>query len=137
MQRILQFTSYAPLEWDGKPEATTPDYPKFGANVAKYRKLPATPENVKAHFAALMSQLRTIQRNEFKADIVEPERKSPCISGTWLSDGNAIMAAIRAQHIREIEGALSESWRKRTNAQVKAAYEAAMKGEESPLTYLI
>ncbi len=136
-QRILRFTSFAPKNYDGTPETQTPDYPKFGKTVAKYRKLPPTPENIAAHFKALMSQLATIQKAEFRKDTIEPERKSPCASGTWHSDGKQVIAAIRSQHDNEIRGALAESWRKREDWQIKKAYEAAMKGEETPLVHLI
>ena len=139
--RILQITSYnppkQPVDPKKLPEPETPDYPKFGIKVSKYRKLPRTPENIAAHFEALMSQLATIQKAEFRSNTVEPDSRSPCASGTLHTNGKAILKAINEQNARNIEGALAESWKRRTDAQVKIAYEAAMKGEHAPLTYLI
>lgn len=114
-----------------------PKYPKFGTTVAKYRKLPSTPENVKAHAEALFAQLRTFQRAEFRATVIEPDRACPCASGTWHVDGNKILKAVNDQNRRAVENALAESWRKRTDAQVGVAYRAAMAGKDAPLTHNI
>ena len=114
-------------------EDSTPAYPKFGATVAKLRKLPRTPENIKKHFDALMSQLATMNRRAVMSDATATS-PCPCASGTWHSDGDKILAAISDQHRRAAMGALAESWRLRTDAQVRAAYELAMEGKDSPLT---
>lgn len=131
----LTLSSYAPLDAHGAAaDRYLPAYPKFGATVAKYRKLPRTPENIKAHATALFAQLATFQRAEFRRTISEPDT-CPCVSGTWHSDGAKILDAINARNRRIAEGALAESWRKRTDAQVAIAYRAAMAGEDAPLTH--
>lgn len=136
MNAILQITAYTPLDDRGQPaDKYLPAYPKFGATVAKYRKLPPTPENVKAHAEALFSQLATFQAQEFRHKVVEPERPCPCASGTWHDSGDKILKAVNAQNRAATERALADSWRKRTDAQVKAAYEAAMRGEDAPLVH--
>lgn len=131
--RTLQLTSYTPLNAQGGPERHTPNYPKFGATVAKYRKLPPTPENIAAHAAALFAQLATFQRAEFQASAAEPGRACPCASGTWHTDGRAILKAVNTQNRAALDRALAESWKKRTDAQVGVALKAALEGRDSPL----
>lgn len=124
-------------DWqDRRAYEALPKYPKFGTTVAKYRKLPRTPENVKAHADALFSQLRTFQAQEFRRKIVEPD-SCPCASGTWHDTGDKILKAVNAQNRAATERALAESWRKRTDAQVGIAYRAAMEGKDAPLTHNI
>lgn len=136
MNTVLQITAYAPLEDDGTPaDKYLPAYPKFGTTVAKYRKLPRTPENIKAHAEALFAQLATFQKAEFRAKAAEPMRACPCASGTWHTDGNKILKAVNAQNRAHVEAGLAESWRKRTDAQVGIAYRAAMEGKDAPLTH--
>lgn len=136
MNAHLQVTSYAPVNDKGEPaDKYLPAYPKFGATVAKYRKLPRTPENIAAHAAAMFSQLATFQAQEFKKGTIEPGLEScPCASGTWHTDGKKILAAVNAQNRAKLDRALAESWRQRTDAQVAAAYKAAMEGRDAPLT---
>jgi hypothetical protein len=123
-------------DWqDRRAYEALPKYPKFGVTVAKYRKLPRTPENVAAHAQVLFAQLATLQRAEFQAKAVEPTRACPCASGTWHTDGEKILKAINAQNRARIEAGLAESWRKRTDAQVGIAYRAAMEGKDAPLTH--
>lgn len=111
-----------------------PSYPKFGATVAKYRQLPRTPENIKAHAEALFAQLRSIQRAEWKASLkAEPEAgDSPCASGTALSDGEAICKAVRRKHAAALASALAEDHKLRTDKQVGFALAAALAGEDYP-----
>ena len=100
----LQITAYTPAKaaFGDKPISAAelkrmPEPYKFGPAVDKYRRLPKTPENIKAH-------------------------------------GDAICAAVRSKHRSALDGALAASWRARTNEQVRKAYEAAMRGEDAPLT---
>ena len=115
--------------------AHTPAYPKFGTTVAKLRRLPRTPENVTKHFEALMAQVRTMHRRATQSDATP--MSCPCASGTWHTDGHKILEAVNRQNRSGVEGALAESWRRRTEAQVRVAYEAAMAGKDAPLTYNI
>jgi len=50
----------------------------------------------------------------------------PCASGTTFSDGRAISAAIRSQHTRSLHAYPAWSRRKRTDAEIRRAYELAM-----------
>ena len=50
----------------------------------------------------------------------------PCASGTTFSDGRAISAAIRSQHTRSLHAYPAWSRRKRTDAEIRRAYELAV-----------
>lgn len=116
-------------------EADAPAYPKFGATVAKLRKLPRTPENVRKHFDALMAQLATMHRRHADSDAVKP--RCPCASGTWHTDGHKILAAVNAQNRAGLDRALADSWKQRTDRQVEIAYRAALEGKHAPLVHII
>lgn len=109
-----------------------PSYPKFGTTVAKFRKLPRTPENIEAHADALFAQLRTMQRADWKRNLrAEPENgAAPCASGTWLTDGRAICRAIQQQQAAGLARALVEDHATRTDRQVGAVLAATLAGKE-------
>lgn len=128
--RTLVLTSCKPLD----ARDSTPNYPKFGATVAKYRKLPPTAENVKAHAEALFSQLATFRRQEFQRTAYEePGRACPCASGTWHTEGKKILAAVNSQNRANMDRALADSWKRRTDKQVGIALKAALAGRDAPL----
>lgn len=131
----LHITCPAPVFADERARReyeALPSYPKFGATVAKYRRLPRTPENVKAHADALFAQLRSIQHAEWKRSLkAEPDDpRAPCLSGTWHSDGKAILAAIRQQQATALAGAVADDHAKRTDRQVGAVLRATLAGED-------
>lgn len=105
-----------------------PKYPKFATGVTKWHKLPRTPENIAAHAKALFGALTTLQRAKFKRGTTEPEHRAPCASGTWHSDGKAILKAVNAQNKAHAAGELERDHKKRTDKQIAKAYAAAMNG---------
>lgn len=112
--------------------AALPDYPKFGATVAKYRRLPRTPENVNAHAGALFAQLRTIQRAEWARSLAsEPDNpRAPCASGTWHTDGEAICRAVRQHQAAALARALADDHAKRTDRQVGYVLRETLAGRD-------
>lgn len=130
-KRTLTLTSCKPL--NQCDDRNTPSYPKFGTTIAKYRKLPRTPENIKAHAAALFAQLATLQRQEFRRSVEKPEFACPCTSGTWHNTGAKILDAVNSQNRASLDRALAESWERRTDKQVGIALNAALEGRDAPM----
>lgn len=135
----LQITAYTPAKaaFGDKPISAAelkrmPEPYKFGPAVDKYRRLPKTPENIKAHGDAICAAVRSKHRSALNK-VLTPISPS-CASGTWEADGQGVLKAIARQHRSALDGALAASWRARTNEQVRKAYEAAMRGEDAPLT---
>lgn len=134
--RILTIEAYAPLKADGTPADKYDPAPyKFGPAVAKYRRLPRTPENIKAHGDAICAAVLSAQRSALNKVLV-PISPS-CASGTWHTDGKTLLKALAASQKHMHASATAASWRARTDAQVGAAYLAAMAGKDAPLTCLI
>jgi hypothetical protein len=70
-----------------------------------------------------------ISRSSYTAISFIKDRRSeshPCASGTTFSDGRAISATIRSQHTRSLHAYPAWSRRKRTDAEIRRAYELAM-----------
>lgn len=135
MNRILVLESYVPkaLFGDG-PEQHTPEYPKFGVTVQRYRKMrKLTRADVVTYAEAIFSQLRTMQRAVLNRELT-PIGVCSCASRSWETDGAGVLKAVRRQQRNALDGALAESWRLRSDEQVRLAYEATMRGEDPPLT---
>jgi hypothetical protein len=114
----------APMSPDQLKRVAAP--PKLG--LAKYRRLPPTPENIRAYGDAVCEAMRELQRRELLAQTRGAIDTCPCASGTWHSDGAAILKAVRQQHAGHIRRALEAEHAARTDHQVKLAYAAAMIG---------
>lgn len=54
-------------------------------------------------------------------------------SGTWHDTGDKILKAVADQQRRALDGALADSWRRRTDKQVGIALAAALAGRDAPL----
>ena len=129
--KTLTFAAYTPLDDRGRPDESTPDYPKFGKTVERFRKLPPTPENVKAHAEAIFAQLKTIQMAEFRGSLdVTAEPTCPCISGTWSADGKAILRTINNRNAAALDRATAEDHRRRSDAQVRDVLSRTLAGED-------
>jgi hypothetical protein len=72
-----------------------PDYPHL-SGLDKYRRA-ADPDR-QAYGRAVMAAVRALQRRELAREA--PPHPCPCASGTWESDGQAILAAVRQQNRR-------------------------------------
>jgi hypothetical protein len=62
----------------------------------KYRRA-ADPDR-QAYGRAVMAAVRALQRRELAREA--PPHPCPCASGTWESDGQTILAAVRQQNRR-------------------------------------
>lgn len=141
---VLQISAAAPLKYDHatlqvrrmterEMKRELASYYQFGATVQRYRKKQElTPEDVEAYAAALLSQVRTFQRAEFRKDTLVPESRPPCASGTLHGDGLQVLAAVNAQNIAALRRGLDEDHALRTDGQICRAYDALMAGNELP-----
>jgi hypothetical protein len=75
--------------------ALYPGYPAL-PGLDKYRR--ATDPDRHAYGQAVMAAVRALQRRELAREA--PPHPCPCASGTWESDGQAILAAVRQQNRR-------------------------------------
>jgi hypothetical protein len=80
-----------------------PDYPKLPGVTRHRAKANAagsiaamSKEDRRTYGLAVLAQINAL--NKAKIAMATQSHKCPCASGTWLSDGNAILAAIRRQH---------------------------------------
>lgn len=79
--------------------AVGPLYPKMPANVIKSRALARAGKITgKEHGEKVLAAIREMQRRE----LLGPEKRHPCpcASGTWLSDGDAILREVNRQNRR-------------------------------------
>lgn len=107
-----------------------PTYPAL-PSVAKWRKLAdkreLTKEETKAYGRAAIEAFRKMQRDELQRCL--PQRtasQAMCASGTWLTDGKALIKAVREQHARKLQADANADRARRSDDQIKAAYQAAM-----------
>jgi len=78
-----------------RKSAINPDYPHL-LGLDKYR-CAADPDR-QAYGRAVMAAVRALQKRELARET--PPHPCPCASGTWESDGQAILAAVRQQNRR-------------------------------------
>jgi hypothetical protein len=76
-----------------RKSAINPDYPAL-TGLDKYRRA-ANPDR-QAYGRAVMAAVRALQRRELARET--PSHACPCASGSWESDGHAILAAVRRQN---------------------------------------
>jgi len=62
----------------------------------RYRRDPNADR--RAYGAVVLSAIRALQARELAREL--PSHPCPCASGTWESDGQAILRAVRAQNRR-------------------------------------
>ena len=83
------------------PEPFGPVYPKGAPSVNKWRRLakarPLSKEESHAYGLAVLDWIVGLSRQQLLRKGASAPAKVPCASGTWLTDGNAILAAVRAQ----------------------------------------
>jgi hypothetical protein len=106
-----------------------PFYPDLGAGVAKFRRIPRnkiTKVQRLAYGEAVHRAILAKQRSELQREL--PSFKPRCASGTWHADGDKIHAAIQQQQAARLQAAVAQD-RKRTPAQWKTAYDAAMQDQ--------
>jgi hypothetical protein len=77
------------------PHGDQKPYPHF-AGLDRYRRNPAADRH--AYGQAVLSAIRALQARELAREL--PTHPCPCASGTWESDGHAILRAVRAQNRR-------------------------------------
>jgi hypothetical protein len=70
-------------------------YPKL-AGLDRYRRAP-DPDR-RAYGQAVLSAIRALQARELARKL--PSHGCPCASGTWASDGQEILRAVRQQNRR-------------------------------------
>lgn len=114
MNRILKVE--APIIED----ASGPSYPKLGAKVEKLRRAPRSPENDRKLGEAILDAIYRMNQpvGLATADVVPKART-----------GKQILASIAASHKAAAARWLEEDHRDRTDYQVRAAYDAVMKGD--------
>lgn len=143
MNKVLEISAYTPTtHYDGKPFTADelkrmPEPYRFGPAVDKYRRLPKTPENIRAHGDAICAAVRSKQMQALLQSTKYQPVTCPCASGTWHTDGKALLKALYEQTRDAARNGLAESWRRRTDEQVGKAYLAAMQGKDTPLVHLI
>lgn len=112
-----------------------PVYPKeLGTTVAKYRRMASEAGSVAAmdkisrhrYGAAVEQAILAKQRSEFMKVAVEPGARCPCASGTWLSEGADIEAAIRKQQHNALINCPQKIRRARTPEKWQSLYNEAM-----------
>jgi hypothetical protein len=102
-----------------------PLYPDLGATIAKSRhKARIDPSHRQAHGEAVLAAIRAKQRSELQREL--PSRAPNCASGTAHNTGEAILKAIRAQHVARLQAAINADRRRRTDAEIIAEYEFVM-----------
>jgi hypothetical protein len=76
-----------------------PQYPHL-AGLDRYRRDPAADRH--AYGQAVLAAIRALQRRELARELARelPTHPCPCASGTWASDGQEILRAVRAQNRR-------------------------------------
>jgi len=72
-----------------------PQYPTL-AGLDRYRRAPDADR--RAYGQAVLAAIRALQARELAREL--PSHPCPCASGTWESDGHAILRAVRAQNRR-------------------------------------
>ena len=70
-------------------------YPHL-AGLDRYRRAPDPDRH--AYGQAVMGAIRALQTRELAREL--PSHPCPCASGTWASDGQEILRAVRAQNRR-------------------------------------
>jgi hypothetical protein len=78
----------------GAPENQKP-YPAL-TGLDRYRRAPDPDRRV--YGQAVLSAIRALQARELARAL--PSHPCPCASGTWASDGQEILRAVRAQNRR-------------------------------------
>lgn len=77
------------------PHGDQKSYPHL-TGLDRYRRDPDADR--RAYGAAVLSAIRALQARELAREL--PTHPCPCASGTWESDGQAILRAVRAQNRR-------------------------------------
>lgn len=77
------------------PYGDQKSYPHL-TGLDRYRRDPDADR--RAYGAAVLSAIRALQARELAREL--PTHPCPCASGTWESDGQAILRAVRAQNRR-------------------------------------
>ena len=72
-----------------------PQYPAL-TGLDRYRRAP-DPDR-RAYGQAVMAAIRALQARELAREL--PSHPCPCASGTWASDGQEILRAVRSQNRR-------------------------------------
>lgn len=117
-----------------------PNYNVEGAALQKFRRQARgagslsemLPAHRRAYGEAVEKAVLAKQRSALFGAL-EPERKAPCASGTWHSDGAKISAAVRAQQAARLQASAAADRRNRTPAQWAAMYRAAMREKAATL----
>jgi hypothetical protein len=77
------------------PHADQKPYPHL-TGLDRYRRDPDADRH--AYGQAVLAAIRALQRRELAREL--PSHPCPCASGTWASDGQEILRAVRAQNRR-------------------------------------
>jgi len=111
-----------------------PPYPKLGAAVARFRKIPRgqlTSGQKRAYSDALVKAVLALQRSELQREL--PSFRPRCASGTWHTTGAAIEEAIREQHRNALLACPEQVRKARTPGKWAELYDAAMKEKRKRL----
>ena len=77
------------------PHGDQKSYPHL-AGLDRYRRDPDADR--RAYGQAVMAAIRALQARELAREL--PTHRCPCASGTWASDGQEILRAVRSQNRR-------------------------------------
>lgn len=116
-----------------------PDYDVESAALRRFRNLAKnsladlTREQRADYGRAVGAAVRAKQAAQLRRAL-EPERRAPCASGTWHSDGADIHKAMREQHTRRTQSWPSAIRKARTESEWREMYQDAMaeKRERQP-----
>lgn len=112
------------------PAPFGPLYPKLYGRVQQFRRLanagPLTREDRRAYGAAVLDAIRSLNRSAGQRALT-PASNSGYESGTALTDGRAILAAIRRQNDAALHDHDGNTWtNRRSDKELLADYEAAV-----------
>ena len=111
-----------------------PPYPKLGAAVAKFRKIPRmelSADQKREYAEAIETAIRALQRSALQREL--PSFRPRCASGTWHTTGKAIERAIREQHRNALLAYPEQVRKARTPGKWAELYDAAMKEKRKRL----
>lgn len=123
--------SWRQREEDRKTGQFGPYYDLAGAGLDKHRRAARnglaelSAADRRAYAEAVEKVVLAKQRSSLLG-AGTPVSRCPCASGTWLSDGAEISAAVRAQHRAALQASAAEERRNRTAAQWESLYAEAM-----------
>lgn len=107
-----------------------PDYPSLGAKVARLRAAARRdPSKRKEHGDAVIEAVRDLHAKTLQRTV--PDRPCHCASGTSHNTGEAILRAVRGKQSAALARALQQDHAARTDKQVRALYEEAMRAKRA------